>query len=116
MLSYETKYGNIDISNAFFAKLIGYAVTSCYGVAGMVAKGPQKVLNFFKRGKLIEKGIKVTGDLNSIIVDLHIVVTYGININAIANSIVHNVKYTVKEATDIDVKKVIVHIDGMKDQ
>ena len=42
MIAYETKYGKVHVSNAFFAKLIGNAVTSCYGVAGMVAKGGQK--------------------------------------------------------------------------
>lgn len=114
MISYETKLGRIYISNAFFAKLIGQAVSSCYGVSGMVAKGGQRFLDLVKRGKMIDKGIFVNGDINSISVELHIIVCYGININAIANSIVHNVKYTVKEATGIDVKKVTVHVDGMQ--
>ncbi len=114
MIAYETKYGKVSVSNSFFAKLIGHAVTSCYGVAGMVATGTQKVRNFLRGGKMIDKGIVVTGDIDSISVDLHIIVTYGININAVANSIDHNVRYTVKEATGIDVKKVSVHVDGMK--
>ncbi len=114
MVSYETKLGSVCISNAYFAKLIGQAVSSCYGVSGMVARGTQRVKNIIKRGKLIDKGIIVKGDIESISVELHIVVAFGININAIANSIVHNVKYTVKEATGIDVKKVIVHVDAMQ--
>ena len=116
MLSYETKYGIVNISNNFFSKLIGHAITSCYGVAGMVAKGHQKIFDMFNKNKLLDRGIVVKGNLNSITVDLHIVVLYGININAIANSIVHNIKYTVKEATGIDVKKVIIHVDGMREQ
>ena len=95
MIAYETRIGTISIANSFFAKLIGHAVSSCYGVAGMVAKGPQKWKEFFLRHSEADKGIRVRGDLNSITVDLHIVVTYGVNINAIAKSIVHNVKYTV---------------------
>ncbi|MBP5617931.1 MAG: Asp23/Gls24 family envelope stress response protein [Clostridia bacterium] len=114
MITYETKYGKVYVSNVFFAKLIGHAVTSCYGVAGMVPMGGQKIRNLFARGKMIDKGIVVSGSIDSISVDLHIIVTYGININAIANSIDHNVRYTVKEATGIDVKKVSVHVDGMK--
>ena len=114
MVAYETKLGSVCISNTFFAKLIGQAVSSCYGVSGLVAKGSQRIKNILKRGKMIDKGIIVQGDIESINVELHIVVAYGININAIANSIVHNVKYTVKEATGIDVKKVIVHVDAMQ--
>mgnify|MGYP002509001457 CR=1 FL=1 len=53
-----------------------------------------------------DKGITVKGDIDTITVDLHIVVCYGVNINAIADSIVHNVKYTVEEATGIKVKNV----------
>ena len=53
MVAYETKLGSVCISNTFFAKLIGQAVSSCYGVSGMVAKGGQRIINIFKRGKMI---------------------------------------------------------------
>ena len=36
------------------------------------------------------------------------------NINAIAKSIVHKVKYTVEETTGITVDKVTVRVDGIK--
>lgn len=112
MITYENRHGLITISNSYFAKLIGHAASSCYGVAGMVANVPQKVIGLFRHTP--EKGITVKGDIDSITVDLHIIVCYGININAIANSIVHNVKYTVESATGIKVNKVTVHIDGIK--
>ena len=112
MITYENRHGLITISNSYFAKLIGHATSSCYGVAGMVASVPQKVVGIFR--KMPDKGITVKGDIDTMTVDLHIVVCYGVNINAIADSIVHNVKYTVEEATGIKVKKVTVHIDGIK--
>ena len=49
-----------------------------------------------------------------LIVDLHIAVIYGMNISAIAKSIVNKVRYTVEEATGLDVKRVNVFVDGMK--
>ena len=39
---------------------------------------------------------------------------YGMNIAAIAKSIVNKVRYTVEEATGLTVKKVNVFVDGMK--
>lgn len=48
--------------------------------------------------------------------DLHISVIYGMNISAIAKSIVNKVRYTVEEATGLDVKKVNVFVDGMKSE
>ena len=46
--------------------------------------------------------------------DLHIAVTYGVNISAIVKSIVNKVRYTVEEATGFQVAKVNVFVDDMK--
>ncbi len=113
MISFETRYGKIVIENEFFAEFIGNAVTSCYGVAGMVAKGTQKIRNIISKKQYNDTGIIVTGNIDKINVDLYITVMYGVNINAISKSIVHKVKYSVEEATGIQVNKVTVHIDGM---
>jgi uncharacterized alkaline shock family protein YloU len=116
MIAYETRLGKIDISEGYLSKLIGHEVTSCFGVVGMVASGgKQKILGKLQKNEPIDTGIKVYGDSNGIKVELHIIVTYGMNINAIAASITEKVKYVVKEATGITVDKVIVKIDGIKE-
>ena len=68
MLSYETRLGEIKISYEYLAKLIGNAVTSCYGVVGMAPGGKkQKLFNI-----LNIKDIPVLGE----IVSGHNVITY----------------------------------------
>jgi len=114
MIMYETRFGKVVIANEFFARLIGNAVSSCYGVSSMVAQGKQWWRTALTRKNYADTGIIISGDINSICVDLHITVTYGVNMNAIANSIVGKVKYTVEDATGIIVDKVNIHIDGMK--
>ena len=49
-------------------------------------------------------------------VDLHIIVTYGLNISAIVKSIVNKVRYTVEDATGLEVHKVNVFVDAMKSE
>lgn len=49
-----------------------------------------------------------------LVIDLHIAVTYGVNISAIVKSIVNKVRYTVEEATGFQVAKVNVFVDDMK--
>jgi uncharacterized alkaline shock family protein YloU len=116
MIAYETRLGKIDISESYLSKLIGHEVVSCFGVVGMVASGSkQKILGKIQKNEPIDTGIKVFGDANGINVELHIMVTYGMNINAIAASITEKVKYIVKENTGITVNKVIVKIDGIKE-
>lgn len=114
MIAYETRLGKIDISEAYLSKLIGHEVTSCFGVVGMVPSGnKQRIFKTFSKNDPINTGIRVAGSAEGMIVELHIVVTYGMNINAIATSITEKVKYVVKEATGINVEKVIVKIDGI---
>lgn len=114
MISYETQLGKITVSNSYFAKLIGRAATSCFGVAGMVPTGGMQRIKRLLNKSRIDEGVVVTGDVNAITIDLHIIVAYGMNINAIAKSITHKVKYTVEEATGIKVNKVTIRVDGVK--
>ncbi|MGN0556883.1 MAG: Asp23/Gls24 family envelope stress response protein [Acutalibacteraceae bacterium] len=114
MIHYQTRFGAVTVSDEYFAKLIGNAVNSCYGVSSMVATGKQRLRRFFSKKEYIDTGIAVRGNIDQIDVDLHISVTFGVNINAIAQSIVHKVKYVVEDSTGISVNKVTVHVDGMK--
>ena len=116
MIKYETLTGTINISEDYLQKLIGQAVTSCYGVVGMVPSGSkQKIFSFLSKKEDLNKGIVIRGNADKISVELHIMVSYGMNINAIAQSIVHKVQYTVSEATGIKVGKVTVKVDGIKE-
>ena len=118
MIQYETHLGNVTISENYFTKLIGEAVTSCYGVVGMVPKGLQWVRSKLpiKRRKYDPSGIRVSGNGNALRVDLHICIMYGMNVGAISRSIVNKVTYVVEEATGIKVDRVKVHIDAMQDE
>lgn len=116
MISYETRTGTITVTEQFLSKLIGFQVTSCFGVVGMVPSGSkQKIIGVFSKEPALDTGIKVSGDVNSIDVEIHIVVTYGMNINAIAASITEKVKYAVEDITGITVDKVSVMVDGIKE-
>lgn len=116
MIAYETRIGKITITEEFLSKLIGHEVTSCFGVVGMApSSNRQRIYGLISKNQALDTGIKVTGDADMINVELHIVVTYGMNINAIAASITEKVKYIVKETTGITVNKVIVKVDGIKE-
>lgn len=115
MIAYQTKNGTITLGEDYLTKLIGNAASSCFGVAGMAPHGKQKFRNIFSKKNYTEKGISVTGDADMINIDLHIIVAYGMNINAIAKSITHKVKYVVSECCGINVGKVTVRIDGIKE-
>lgn len=117
MISYETRLGSIGFTENFLSKLIGHAVTSCFGVVGMMPSSRRQRLTGLvsRKEPALDKGIKVTGTADEINVEIHIMVTFGMSIPAIAASITEKIRYVVKEATGIDVNKVNVKVDGIKE-
>ena len=115
MIRTVNRLGTVAISQGYFANLVGHAASECFGVAGMAVSSPVQSL----RSKLLKKkeadqGVSVRVTSAGLVVDLHIIVTYGVNIAAIVKSIVHKVRYTVEEATGMTVAKVNVYVDSMK--
>lgn len=114
MISMENQYGAIEISQEYFSNLVGKAASECFGVAGMVSSPTQGVRSMISGRDVQDKGVRVRTSGGGLIVDLHIVVTYGMNISAIVKSIVNKVRYTVEQATNLEVAKVNVFVDSMK--
>lgn len=115
MIRIENRYGTIEISQDYFRYLIGNAVSSCYGVVGMVRSGPRQGLrSILSRHAHIDDGVRVRNDGDRLVVDIHIEVIHGMNISTIAKSIVNKVRYTIEEATGLVVKKVNVFVDNIK--
>ena len=110
----ETKYGTINISNNVIANAAGKIATSCYGVVGMAIRNTTDGIVSLLKPSNLAKGIKVTVEENEITVDLFIVVQYGVNINAICESIIHGVKYRLTELIGMDVKAVNVFVESIR--
>lgn len=115
MIRIENHLGTIEISQEYFAKLVGHAASECFGVAGMVFSTPsQGIRSVLSHTDVPDKGVRVRSLGNNLYIDLHIAVTYGVNIAAIVKSIVNKVRYTVEEATGFDVGRINVYVDDMK--
>lgn len=114
MIRIDNRFGTIEITQEYFRHLVGEAVSSCYGVVGM-SSGPRKGLRaVFSRGNQVGDSVRVRNEGDRLVVDIHIEVVFGMNISAIAKSIVNKVRYTIEEATGLTVKKVNVFVDGIQ--
>lgn len=121
MIKYENQNGYIEITNSYFAKLVGNAAQSCFGVTRMVNSNPVQsiksaIINRVERASELDnsnQGVVIKSVNGALVVDLSIAVSYGVNINAIADSIVNKVRYTIESATDLKVAEVNVHIEGI---
>jgi uncharacterized alkaline shock family protein YloU len=114
MIRLETHLGGIEISHDFFSSLVGRAASECFGV---VEWSPARQNGLYQAAD--QKGcsrhrVRVHSSMGKLVIDLHIAVTYGMNISAIVKSIINKVRYTVEEATGLEVSKVNVYNDDMK--
>ena len=114
MIKIYNPQGKVILTNDYFAGLVGNAITSCYGVAGMSVAGAKDGVRAVLFGNDIpEKGVVVSEYNGELVIDLHIKVIFGLNIGAIVQSITNKVRYVVEEATNLKVHKINVSVDDI---
>ena len=59
------------------------------------------------------KGVRVTQQDGRLVIELHIAVSYGLNISTAAQSITHRVRDEVEQATGLKVARVVVSVDDV---
>jgi len=114
MVKSTNEKGDIIISSAVFTSLAGAAATNCFGVKGMALRSYSDGIVHLLKREAMGKGVHIIyHDDNTVSIELHIVVEYGVNISALTKSIISEVRYKVHSAAGVDVKSVDVFIDSM---
>ena len=114
MIQHNTDKGSVTVSAAVYTEIAGTAATNCFGVKGMAARSVQVGLFHLLRKESAGKGVLVEfHEDNTITIDLHIMVDHGVNLQAVGESIISEVRYVVTKCTGTDVRAVNVYIDSM---
>lgn len=106
--------GEISIDNNVIASVAGAVATKCYGVVGMASKSKKDGIVSLLKMENISKGIKVSAEDNGIVISMSIIVEYGVNINAICDSIIHNVRYKLEHNIGLKVNRVNVTVESVR--
>lgn len=105
--------GRIEVTPAAIASIVNHAVRQCYGVVGMANKnlvdGIAHLLSKDSR-----QGIEVNINGRDIVIDVYVIVQYGMRISAVANSLKHTISFHVEQTLGIPVKAVNVFIQGLR--
>ena len=111
----NTHMGNISEDPEVIAQYAGSVANECFGIVGMASVNSKEgFVNLLKRESMT-KGISVT--LNSkdkLIIDFHVIVSYGVNIMAVTENLISSVKYRVEEFTGLEVEKINVYVEGVR--
>ena len=114
MIQHNNDKGSVTVSAAVYTEIAGTAATNCFGVKGMAARSVQDGLFHLLRKESAGKGVLVEfHEDNTITIDLHIMVDHGVNLHAVGESIISEVRYVVTKCTGTDVRAVNVYIDSM---
>ena len=115
MIKVRNDCGEISISNAVFTTITGAVATRCFGVKGMAARSKKDGLVHLLRSESMAKGVKVIfGEDDTVSIELHIIVDNGVNLSAVSNSIMNEVRYAVGQMTGAQVRAVDVYVDSME--
>jgi len=99
---HEEKMDTLKIADDVIVMYVANAVLKTKGVAD------------FSPVFSVYKGIKVSQGDGEIAVDIYIIVDYGVKIPVVAWDIQENVKREVEMATDLPVKAVNIHVQGVR--
>lgn len=111
---YNTEYGVVVVEDEVIARTAGMAALECYGVVGMAQTNVKDGIAQLLTGDTLTKGIKVQCAEDGVSIEFHIIVEYGTNISTIADNLMSNVKYSVKELLGVEVKDVNVFVEGIR--
>ncbi|MDO4651095.1 MAG: Asp23/Gls24 family envelope stress response protein, partial [Eubacteriales bacterium] len=57
--------------------------------------------------------VEITED-NQLIINFHVIVSYGVCISTVSDNLVQNVKYRVEEFTGMTVDKINIYVEGVR--
>ena len=114
MTQLDNSNGRVNIAAGVYTDIAGTAATNCFGVKGMAARSVTDGVYHLLRKESAGKGVRVSfHEDDSISIDLHIMVDGGVNLAAVGESIISEVRYVVSKHTGTVVRDVNVYIDSM---
>lgn len=109
----EKSLGRIEVAPAAIASIVNHAVRQCYGVVDMANKNlADGITSLLSKESRQGIEVKITGD--EIVIDVYVIVEYGMRISAVANSVKNTVSFHVQQALGIPVEAVNVYVQGLR--
>jgi len=104
--------GSVNISDDVISVVVGMTLSE---IKGICPSGSNfgNIAEMFSGKRNMGKGVKVEVDGESVSMDLHIIVEYGIKIPDVAWEAQEKVKEAVESITGLKVDKINIHVEGV---
>ncbi len=104
---------NLTISEDVIGIIAGLAAAEVEGVSGMTLGFVDGINQIIGSNKKYAKGVKVELEGNEVVINLYVIVKYGVKIPEVAFSIQTSVKNSVEGMTGLKVKSVNINVHGV---
>jgi uncharacterized alkaline shock family protein YloU len=106
---------HVRVADGALATVIGLAAHEVPGVVGMAPASLSEGLRRILGVSQVDEGVEIdrSEDATRAEVVLHVVVAYGVNIPAVAESVVERVRYAARTYAGVEVDEVKVHVAGV---
>ncbi|MEA4812784.1 MAG: Asp23/Gls24 family envelope stress response protein [Anaerolineaceae bacterium] len=113
MTNQKTELGKIYILPQAIRTVARNTALQSYGVIGLApANLGEAIRKFFCKDS--EYGILVKSDADGFILTLNLIVEYGMRIRSVTDSVAEAVTYHVQKVMGVPVKRVNVHVRGLR--
>lgn len=109
----DANLGIVKISDEVVSVIAGIAAEEIEGVVEISQVVGNNISHLLKGKKNPSKNVKVTLGEESAVIDLNLVVEYGVNIPDIMSSVQENVKKTVEAMTGLQVDAVNISVQNI---
>lgn len=106
--------GSIEIQDVVIANIAGVTASECYGIVGMASLSAGGGITDLLRRENFSKGVRISTETDKLIIDLGIIVEYGVSIAAVATNMIDNIKYNVEHMTGFAVSAINVMVKGIR--
>ena len=110
------QWGRIEVFPSAVAAIAGHAALRCYGISGMAARGLRDGFAELLRREHVDKGVDVVGVDDGLVIDVFVIVQYGIRISEVAHNLQETVKFEVERSVNVPVLKVNVNVQGVREE
>lgn len=112
-VSDDTGLGKVEIAPEVIEVIAGIAATEVDGLFAMRGNFATGVVERFGK-KSHSKGVKVELNETGVLIDLYVVLNFGVSIPQVAEKLQSNIRQTLKNMTALEIDEINIHVVGIQ--
>lgn len=109
----DDNLGKVEIAPEVIEVIAGLAASEVDGLYAMRGNFASGVVERFGK-KSHSKGVKVELTDNGIVIDLYVILHFGVSIPNVAQMLQSNIRQTLKNMTALEINEINVHVVGIQ--